>query len=526
MPFRSFLFLFACIATALTANAQVECNNETCIFALSFDDGLGASPTTIRQAPWSGEERIESATTMANGAHTTTVSQGIKQWRDSEGRQRTERHAYPYESLVFGAKPPDDFTVAQIRDPATGYQYVLDPVARVAHRMKFQPGPSAVWTSSALMTASVSNPTISQGGDTFTHEALGLRPISGIATVGVRNITTRPAPSAGGMPAVSSYDEWFDPQTGVRLLQKETGLDGNAITRTIADYSADEPDPNLFRVPSDYRIVDETGPFKIIHARVPGTTGPSLRTPTAYQAACNGHLCKVTVSPGPSPSVAGLTGAPFSGTPAAATQERKMPDGRIVPGRTLSPRSYYRDSQGRFRVGPVLFIDVTGPKPPDMDVEKIITQIDDPVAGCEYILDSVDHVAYRIVREIRQVPFEFKPKEPGSQTAGNGTVTAIESLPEARISGVAAMGYRVIHTYPPGTYQKNTEQVVLVDEFWNDPRTGEFLFVKVGSPSGYLIQTVPDYTPGDPDPSVFRIPDDYKIVDQTERFTFSIPQSQ
>lgn len=38
--------------------------------------------------------------------------------------------------------------------------------------------------------------------------------------------------------------------------------------------------------------------------------------------------------------------------------------------------------------------------------------------------------------------------------------------------------------------------------------------------------SIPDYKPGDPDPSLFLIPSNYKIVDETGKFTFTIPRER
>ena len=89
--------------------------------------------------------------------------------------------------------------------------------------------------------------------------------------------------------------------------------------------------------------------------------------------------------------------------------------------------------------------------------------------------------------------------------------------------GTTANGERTTQVFPPGTYMKNDKEVVQISEQWIDPGTGVVLMSNNIGPNGSNTLSIPDYKAGDPDPTLLQIPSDYKIVDETGKFTFTIP---
>ncbi|MEO8051789.1 MAG: hypothetical protein ABI833_15325, partial [Acidobacteriota bacterium] len=82
---------------------------------------------------------------------------GRKMYRDFAGRTRTERilGAGPQ---VAGATPINGVTISEIYDPVAGYRYTLDPVNRVAHRIKLEPFPSRPAANPSPPQASPASP--------------------------------------------------------------------------------------------------------------------------------------------------------------------------------------------------------------------------------------------------------------------------------------------------------------------------------------------------------------------------------
>ncbi len=142
MELRSLLFAAAAFLLAtpgLRAQPnQITCDGQNCAFTLSFDDPLNGPPPVIIGAPYTGQVDRQQAGTLPNGTHTNIQYSGPLTYRDSKGRLRTEESVYRNQTSDRPV-PSDNFTVIEIRDPVTGYQYILDPVNRVAHRIAFKP---------------------------------------------------------------------------------------------------------------------------------------------------------------------------------------------------------------------------------------------------------------------------------------------------------------------------------------------------------------------------------------------------
>ena len=94
-------------------------------------------PPPVINAPYSGEEVMESVQVLADGTRITRPSLPPQQkiWRDSQGRVRSERPMGP--RLDSNELP----AIVQITDPVAGYVYVLDTVNRVAHRVRVEARP-------------------------------------------------------------------------------------------------------------------------------------------------------------------------------------------------------------------------------------------------------------------------------------------------------------------------------------------------------------------------------------------------
>jgi hypothetical protein len=155
-----------------------------------------------------------------------------------------------------------------------------------------------------------------------------------------------------------------------------------------------------------------------------------------------------------------------------------------------------------------------------------MVRIQDSVNGYEYLLDSINHVAYRARIEVRSAPFHapLLSQPTGTRTLPNGTIFTDEDLGAQTISGVTAMGHRLTRTNPPGTLNANDKTIETVSEEWTDPKTGVTLVSKTVTPNSANTRSIPDYKPGDPDPTLFQVPSDYKVVDETGKFTFVIPR--
>jgi hypothetical protein len=292
----------------------------------------------------------------------------------------------------------------------------------------------------------------------------------------------------------------------------------------MLSYSNAEPDAALFQIPAGYKVVDETGSFKVVHTRTSAGGAVTSSGPQGPRSAadCNEGSCTLTFDLTSQHPMVAITGAPYSGQEVFEIPARTAPNGRQMAPITRTQGAIYRDSAGRTRTDRIA-IQARGSRNSD---DLSLDEIDDPVAGYQYILDAVGRVAYRVHWEPRVIPFRpLPPFQPaGTQTFPNGTVDVEEDLGEKTIYGVTAVGHRSTQTSPPGTRQGNDKAITSVVERWADPNTGITLLRKQSGSEGGSTSSIPDYKAGDPDPSVFQVPSDYKVVDEPSKFSFVIPR--
>jgi hypothetical protein len=62
-------------------------------------------------------------------------------------------------------------------------------------------------------------------------------------------------------PIVATTETWESPELDVTLLTRSVDPRSGENIRALTNISCKEPNPGIFQVPADYRIVDETGPF-------------------------------------------------------------------------------------------------------------------------------------------------------------------------------------------------------------------------------------------------------------------------
>jgi hypothetical protein len=97
-------------------------------------------------------------------------------------------------------------------------------------------------------------------------ESLGTRQIEGVNADGIRSTTTIPAGQIGNLNPIQLVTErWFSKQLQMAvLITRRDPRSGETVYRLTSIVRA-EPPPDLFTVPSDYRVVDMS---KKDHAQV------------------------------------------------------------------------------------------------------------------------------------------------------------------------------------------------------------------------------------------------------------------
>lgn len=91
-------------------------------------------------------------------------------------------------------------------------------------------------------------------------ETLPGRTIHGIYAVGTRTTQVSPSHNGHGPDVVKAQETWISPDLKMVVFSKDTSTDpdSNQITTEIRQLDRSEPNPALFEIPADYKIVEAT----------------------------------------------------------------------------------------------------------------------------------------------------------------------------------------------------------------------------------------------------------------------------
>jgi hypothetical protein len=316
----------------------------------------------------------------------------------------------------------------------------------------------------------------------------------GVTAVGVRETTTRPANPAGRSGGTSIREAWTVPELALEVYSKTTS-DGNEDTTTLKDLSTAEPAAALFQVPAGYRTVDEPGPFTLT---VPYRGPASATVAAADSGTCTSTMPLQSAQPQ-------ITGAPYSARESSA---RSLPRSG---GTTLIPRDddrvTWRDSVGRTRA------EHQSAKGGSQSCASPII-IHDPVAGYMYLLDSANRVAHRMAVKARppsspENPLAHLASDPGNPNRRD------EPLGSKTMFGVTVVGLKTTTIHPAGS-MGNDRALTDTHEYWVSPQLGLIVYSKTsGAEDREMVSEITELTTAEPDPSLFRVPSGYKIVDET-----------
>jgi hypothetical protein len=226
--------------------------------------GLNGLPImTVKGKPYSATQIAERRKTLTDGTNITESEPSFNVYRDSAGRTKTDRPAASPGPLTKAVENMP--VIPEIFDPVSGDQYILDTGNRIAHHYKISAEPSQLPMKIDARSTGKIIQVFGTGLPGFGGESLGTRMIDGISAEGRQMKTIFPAGMMGNeQPIVSSTETWESPELNVTLLTKNVDPRTGENIRALINISREEPDPGLFQVPVDYRVVDETGPFTMI----------------------------------------------------------------------------------------------------------------------------------------------------------------------------------------------------------------------------------------------------------------------
>jgi hypothetical protein len=202
-----------------------------------------------------------------------------------------------------------------------------------------------------------------------------------------------------------------------------------------------------------------------------------------------------------------ITGAPFSAS--VSTQETQvLADGNQI--QRTATGTVARDSQGRTRND--MTLPAIGPWASSGQTPPHFININDPVAGAQYVLESDKKIARKM-----------QPRHQGKRGEGTSANAAAAPNPEVdknvtttslgtqTIGGVQAQGTRYTRTIPAGAIGNEKPIVITVDR-WYSPDLQTVVMTKRSDPRrGETTFQLTEIQRQEPDASLFQVPADYTV---------------
>lgn len=241
------------------------------------------SKTEVRSAPFSADAVTEFVQVLADGNRIERrFSSAIA--RDSQGRTRREQEVALLGPLAaLQSEPP---SLVTITDPVTGMNYTLDARLKIAHRSdvgtkkiveltKIETKKIVELTTVATMklekaklidrqtllgttpkpVGKASTSQLSGGVSGISTEQLGTQQIEGVAAEGTRTTMTIPPGEIGNIGPIEVVTErWFSKELQEAVLITRRDPRSGDTTYRLTNIVRREPPPDLFMVPSDYKI--------------------------------------------------------------------------------------------------------------------------------------------------------------------------------------------------------------------------------------------------------------------------------
>jgi hypothetical protein len=284
---RTILLFLTALSSAIAQEKKDVIYQTAGPVAIAGAAGMFGKP--VQGAPYSATITNESTQTLADGNRIVQKSSGMTA-RDSQGRTRQDA-ALPAIGNLSAANAPE---LVFIQDPVAQVSYTLNVTERTAQKMMalFPPPGAPAGTGTVAVSAagapagetffaevgteaSASEPVppppmtfhkrilINDPAEAKTED-LGSQMIEGVLANGVRTTRTIPAGQIGNEKALSIVTEvWTSPELKTVVYSKRTDPRMGEQIFHLTNIVRAEPDPALFTVPANFKIVE--GPKPIIY---------------------------------------------------------------------------------------------------------------------------------------------------------------------------------------------------------------------------------------------------------------------
>jgi hypothetical protein len=265
------------IFAVLTAGA-VFGQTETAATGFSFRVNEGAPAKTVQGAPYTATITNESVQTLADGNRIVQTSTGTTA-RDSLGRFRQEALL----PAIGGMSASENPRLVFITDPVAQTSYTLNLTEKTAHKSigvsegslkqmaEMKTMAANVSLGGGMMTATLSSKALAEaragGRSENAHSAredLGTQIMKAVQVTGVRTTRTIPAGEIGNDNPINIVTEvWTSPDLKTIVYSKRSDPRTGVQIYKMTNISRTEPDPSMFTVPADFKVMENNEPGKV-----------------------------------------------------------------------------------------------------------------------------------------------------------------------------------------------------------------------------------------------------------------------
>jgi hypothetical protein len=201
---------------------------------------------TLPNAPFSAFVDTEETRYRPNGSPGMISRNHRLIARDGQGRVFQERRMI----VPVGSPMPSQLTQTEIRNPNTGTIALCDPDRHVCELR--------IYRAPVTATLQPTGPW-ADGASYLTREDLGTQTVSGLEMIGTREVLT--VTMNTNRPVAVTKEFWYSPQLGLNISTRRWDPRiGRVEMFTVTDINLSEPDPSLFALPVDARVVDYRTP--------------------------------------------------------------------------------------------------------------------------------------------------------------------------------------------------------------------------------------------------------------------------
>lgn len=259
-------FMLLTFAMALAQNTAPGPDAPSVMVVSGVGSGVGVSTQNffyreiqrggefVKGAPYTATAITETTQVLADGNRIVNKSSALLA-RDSEGRTRREETM-----SKVGPLPVNATSMVFINDPTDNSDYLLNLQEQTADVLRHQKGGVMTVEQRRVIETKINaeKPVRVQESNEVKRETLGTQVIEGLSCEGQLETQTIPAGSIGNERAITITSEtWASPELHLLVMRKRNDPRFGETLYKLTDIKRVEPDPSLFKVPGNFKILDK-----------------------------------------------------------------------------------------------------------------------------------------------------------------------------------------------------------------------------------------------------------------------------